>query len=367
MGFYIRKSVKAGPFRFNLSKSGIGVSAGVPGFRVGTGPRGNYVHLGRNGLYYRATLAGRPSGTAIRPVAGPPVQHHPTRLPDYYHPSDVVLEDVTGSTAFALAPTGGGDVVEQLNAAARWFPWGWLATAVTILIGLLTLPFGLIVWLILAPVCIWLILNDRARQKVVLFYDVNDKHSTWFDSVVRTWDGLAASQKLWRILRAGAVATTYQFKTNAGASSIINRVNATATTAGPKQLATNIEVPSITAGNSALYFLPDRVLVREGKHFSDVAYRHLAVHAGSTRFIEDSVPPSDALQVDQTWRYVNVKGGPDRRFANNRLLPVMQYAQLDITSPQGLQWQLQVSRRDAAPPLAGALSRAPAAEMPGAS
>ena len=37
MGFYIRKSVKAGPFRFNLSKSGIGTSVGVRGFRVGTG------------------------------------------------------------------------------------------------------------------------------------------------------------------------------------------------------------------------------------------------------------------------------------------------------------------------------------------
>ena len=51
MGFYIRKSIKAGPFRFNLSKSGLGVSAGIPGFRVGTGPRGNYVHMGRNGIY----------------------------------------------------------------------------------------------------------------------------------------------------------------------------------------------------------------------------------------------------------------------------------------------------------------------------
>jgi hypothetical protein len=53
MGFYIRKSKKVGPFRFNLSKSGIGTSVGVRGFRVGTGPRGNYVHAGRNGIYYR--------------------------------------------------------------------------------------------------------------------------------------------------------------------------------------------------------------------------------------------------------------------------------------------------------------------------
>ena len=57
MGFYVRKSVRVGPFRFNLSKSGIGVSTGVPGFRVGTGPRGTYVHLGRGGLYFARLLA----------------------------------------------------------------------------------------------------------------------------------------------------------------------------------------------------------------------------------------------------------------------------------------------------------------------
>lgn len=58
MGFYVRKSIKAGPFRYNLSKSGVGVSVGVPGFRVGTGPRGNYIRAGKGGIYYRATLGG---------------------------------------------------------------------------------------------------------------------------------------------------------------------------------------------------------------------------------------------------------------------------------------------------------------------
>src|SRR3954470_16680540 len=58
MGFYIRKSVSAGPFRFNLSGSGVGLSVGVRGFRIGTGPRGHYVHMGRGGLYYRASLDG---------------------------------------------------------------------------------------------------------------------------------------------------------------------------------------------------------------------------------------------------------------------------------------------------------------------
>ncbi|MGS2809938.1 DUF4236 domain-containing protein [Nocardia sp. MW-W600-9] len=52
IGIYGRQSLNAGPFRFNLSRSGIGISAGVPGFRVGSGPRGNYVHAGAHGVYY---------------------------------------------------------------------------------------------------------------------------------------------------------------------------------------------------------------------------------------------------------------------------------------------------------------------------
>lgn len=46
-----------GPVRLNLSKSGLGVSAGVKGLSVSTGPRGTYLNAGRNGLYYRAKLA----------------------------------------------------------------------------------------------------------------------------------------------------------------------------------------------------------------------------------------------------------------------------------------------------------------------
>jgi hypothetical protein len=43
MGWDFRKSLRAGPVRVNVSKSGIGGSAGVPGARVGVGPRGPYV------------------------------------------------------------------------------------------------------------------------------------------------------------------------------------------------------------------------------------------------------------------------------------------------------------------------------------
>lgn len=354
MGFYVRKSVKAGPFRFNLSKSGIGISAGVPGFRIGTGPRGNYVHMGRNGIYYRASLNAPGKGPPVRPRQ-PPQHQQPA-----YLPSGVVMEDVTGATAMSLEPTGRGDLVDQLNDAAARFVWWWPVAIVVFLLGILIMPWGLIVWVLGAVGCVWLYFNDQARRTVVLFYDVHDDAHYWFESVVTQWRWLTESQRVWRIIQSGDVVSTYGYKVNAGASSLVNRISSTASTSDKiKQLATNVAIPSLTAGRCALYLLPDRLLVRDGKHYSDVDYRELRVFHQEQRFIESSTVPRDAAQVDTTWQYVNVKGGPDRRFKSNRILPIMLYGQIVIASAGGLYWIIQISRAGAAEEISQVISSAP--------
>jgi len=354
VGFYIRKSVKAGPFRFNLSKSGIGVSAGVPGFRIGTGPRGNYVHMGRNGIYYRASLGRQRSRPS--PRLGNAVQYQEP----VYRPSEVVMQDVTGATAMALEPTGRGDLVEQLNTAAARFTWWWPVAIVVFLLGLLTMPWGAIIWALGGAGCVWLYLNDQARRTVVLFYDVHDGAHAWFESLVTSWRWLTESQGLWRVVQSGDVVGTYNFKVNSGASTLVNTVRALAGTSGKvKQLATNIAVPSITAGPSALYFLPDRLLIRDGKRYSDLDYQALRVFHEKKRFIETAAPPRDSVQVDQTWQYVNVRGGPDRRFKNNPMRPIMLYGRMVLASASGLYWIVQISRPDAAEGVAQVISAAP--------
>ena len=58
MGWFLRKAFRFGPLRFNLSRSGVGISAGVKGARVGVDARGKgYVAGGRGGLYFRKRLA----------------------------------------------------------------------------------------------------------------------------------------------------------------------------------------------------------------------------------------------------------------------------------------------------------------------
>lgn len=61
MGFTYRKSINLGPFRVNLSKSGVGYSVGGRGFRVGTTPRGKKYtsfSIPGTGVGYRKSGAG---------------------------------------------------------------------------------------------------------------------------------------------------------------------------------------------------------------------------------------------------------------------------------------------------------------------
>jgi hypothetical protein len=62
MGFYYRKSVSVGPFRVNVSKSGVGYSVGGRGFRTGVSARGKrYSTFGipGTGLGYRTQHKGQ--------------------------------------------------------------------------------------------------------------------------------------------------------------------------------------------------------------------------------------------------------------------------------------------------------------------
>ncbi len=350
MGISIRKSVKAGPLRFNLSKSGIGVSAGLPGLRVGSGPRGNYVRVGSSGAMY---LSSNPARSSSR-VEAPPVPSVP------WNPAEVLMDDTSGLSALELRPTGGDDIVQQLNEAARRPRWGWIAAIAAFVIGAALMPWGLIVWALAIPGCWWLFLRDGLRKNVVLFYDLEGSAALWFDRFVTSWDATSSSDKLWRTVQSGQVQTTYQHKVNAGVGSIVQRVTAEARIQQPKYLSTNIDIPTVRAGKEVLYFLPDRLLVGSGKRYSDVGYRHLTVRRSATRFVErPGQVPKDTQLIGETWQYVNVKGGPDRRFKNNPTLPVVQYGQLDISTAQGLFWSVQSSRVSALDEAGSLLGTAP--------
>ncbi|MBB1154682.1 DUF4236 domain-containing protein [Amycolatopsis dendrobii] len=335
MSFYLRTRVKVGPLRVSMSRAGLGASVGVPGFRVGAGPRGAYVTLGGGLVSYRAT-------TRSTAPSAPPL------LPA----SDVVMADITGATTLEMAAADSSEFVSQLNDAARSMRrWPWVLVLALALAG--ASP-----WTLLAgvPLTVWVFLKDRIRRTVVVFYDVQDAgEARRFQGLVDAFGPVREARRAWHVVASGALSTTRQHKVNAGASALVKRHSLDRGIGGPPHLSANIAVPSLATGHRAAYFLPDRVLLREGKHYADVRYADLRIEADVQRFIESGSVPGDSRVVEHTWQYVNVKGGPDRRYKNNRRLPVLEYGSLRLSGPNGYRATFDFSTPRASSALAGSL------------
>lgn len=81
-GLYLRRALSVGPFRVNVSTSGLGGSVGVVGARIGRRPDGSkYVHAGRGGVYYRKELRGN-SPQSEEEVGAPVLPSNDARVED---------------------------------------------------------------------------------------------------------------------------------------------------------------------------------------------------------------------------------------------------------------------------------------------
>jgi hypothetical protein len=173
-----------------------------------------------------------------------------------------------------------------------------------------------------------------------LFYELDDTELARYRAIQQALVHLSESRQIWRIVNQ---VETHRQKYNAGASSLIQR---TAVAVGAKDIPkvkTNLPVSALNLGAFVMYFLPDMILYQQGSDFASISYDNFDVKHTTTRFIEDEAVPQDATVVDTTWKYVNKNGGPDRRFNNNRKLPVCQYGVVYLTCKTGLNIHLNTS------------------------
>jgi hypothetical protein len=191
-------------------------------------------------------------------------------------------------------------------------------------------------------VVIGIVLHKKNTEKRTthLFYELNETESQKYAVVQQAIDHLSRAQRVWRIQ---ADSPTWDWKRNAGASSLVKRASSRVSYENPPRVESNVKVPSIVLGRPALYFMPDLILYWDNGTFGAMSYDDFQIQQGSTRFIEDESVPTDATQVGTTWRYVRRDGGPDRRFNNNRQLPILQYGTLAFQSSRGLNILLQAS------------------------
>lgn len=334
-----------GPLRFNLSRSGLSVSGGVRGARVNVGPRGTYITLGAQGFRYRKKLTSTPSSTSQPPQVQPSqLQPHPAVPTNYdgLNPDGFIATASVSQLIESSADELFNEVYQRAN-RSNWFQ----IYCVVALIGGTLLLCGMSGWLMITyavfaiaaaiPIYRW----DRDRRTARLIYDVDSPdllERLAMANAVGQW--FSQNQALWHIYYSQA---TDDWKRSGGANTLISRTRIHAGAGSLPGIELNIEPWCVPVGPQQLLFLPDRLVVKQGGKVAAIPYDVLTATSSTTRFIEEEFVPGDSRQVDTTWQYVNRSGGPDRRFNDNRQLPVMEYGRCELSDPWGLRIVLQSS------------------------
>jgi hypothetical protein len=96
-----------------------------------------------------------------------------------------------------------------------------------------------------------------------------------------------------------------------------------------------------------LYIYPAFIaLVDSYKKFGLIDLRELEFNFHGQQFIEEEGIPKDALVVGNTWLKVNKNGTPDKRFKDNRQIPICQYGEISLKSKTGLNEAYHISSFD---------------------
>lgn len=154
-------------------------------------------------------------------------------------------------------------LLEEINSKSKKpLIWPWILVLSIFLLGLLAAVNSPIwVYCLLFPFCagglVWAVHADKLRKTVVLFYELDPHIEQAFQNLHNVFDALRGCSRMWHIESRGNITTTYDWKVNAGASSLVKRETIAPQAGSPPYFQCNISIPVLPAGRQRLYFLPD--------------------------------------------------------------------------------------------------------------
>ena len=200
--------------------------------------------------------------------------------------------------------------------------------------------FGLLGLLVLVGLP-WANQKDEKRLTTNITYQFDEMGEQVVEAIKRLVQALMNVDRIWSVTTEHSHG---HWKYNAGAETSINRQQVNIGWGCPPRVLTNVSVGKLVIGKNTLFLFPDRILVYgSGGTISSIGYTEVGFFPGETNFIETETLPRDCSRVGSSWLYVNKDGSPDRRFNNNRQLPVVKYSVLEMESLSGLKLHLLMS------------------------
>ena len=268
MGWSFHKSLNFGGLRLNLSKSGIGASMGIRGLRYGISPNGRqYVRCGMGGVYYQKTLS---PGLGGGSPSHRPVPTHPHSGP---HTNSTTGPErlIRSAAAGVIVDSTSADFIREVQQRLKTPQWHVLSLAG----GFAVLLIGAALQITLIAICGAVLMLGggmagymvyRAKRTTEIHYDLDDHYGRRYSELLAGFEHLRRSQRIWSVETTAAV---YNAKYHAGASSVLTRKGVTAAVGNPYFLRVNMSLPMLRTRSQSLYFLPDMLLVVQGRNVGE--------------------------------------------------------------------------------------------------
>ncbi len=326
MGFRMRKSINlGGGFRVNLSKTGIGYSWGVPGYRLTKTAKGNI----------RKTYSIPGTGLSYVEEKGNSKTRQDNRALGYMV-QETIMEDIESAEIDNYQSISHQEFINSIKKILILNKLStWLCFSLLLFIKPVFLVAGISGIIIKVYV--------RSGGKIRLDYEFNDDYLNRHNNMTNIWTELAKSQGLWQIIQTGNV---QNMKINAGASNLVNRKQAKIVNGVPFYIESNANMAQLELKNMKLIFMPDKILIINGLKLGALSYEDIQINTGTVNFIESGIVPGDAKVIGYTWSKVNKDGSPDKRYKDNKELPICEYGTIKICSKSGLNIQMYCSDID---------------------
>lgn len=329
MGFRFRKRINLGKgFRINMSKSGIGYSWGVKGFRITKTAKGTT----------RKTFS--VPGTGISYVKETKIKKSNARNNNSDFLSANVIEgDVSGMISADLSnflSVVKRRILSRKLIITIFWLYLFIFFAIVCYIDVVALPGSKDISTILSLVFFLIVIMlmwDFLRGGVKMDYDVDDDQkdviSERLDSLIK----VTKCKKIWGVVERKKIADKRYY---AGSSTSVKMLDFKASTKAPFPFKTSATVACFKMGKENLFFFPDKIFVIKGNEIGAFNYSDVSITFNFVKFVEEGQVPKDAEIIGNTWRYVTESGAPDKRFKNNDRLPVCLYGEFKLLSDFGL-------------------------------
>lgn len=327
MGLRYYKSINlGGGLRISLSKSGIGYSWGMKGYRVTKTAKGTVrqtVSIPGTGISYTSETKSRKNDAVS-------VQSEV----DYGYKD---LTKVQTADIENLQPASYKDVFLRAKVYQLMF---------------IILVFFAALFLVqqnnlLARMAFFIAVVVRLFLKVHLYYDFDEVCQEKWNAQYAAWSDVVSCKKLWQV---NQTATSTSVKKSAGAKTLAGIKDIKPGKRLPWFLKSDVKPVVLELEDESIAILPDRILLFQKKKLGyyacgAAAYDDVKFTFGIRPFGDPDGPSiTDAEQMGSTWEKVNKDGSPDLRFAGNCEIPIMKYGEVRMQSQSGLNVWLMCSR-----------------------